>query len=415
MLPADPSGTVSALLFRAIGCTQRSFEDLVQTLANDLLNTERAASQLLAKALCQYYGQALIDTATRFATSFSESEYRKNFVSCSADIETFRLRCVADCGEFGLLPADFRDAIGAAAEKYLIGFAQRDEAPSIGEIRDFIGQLQHSDLYLALACALGNEQAWQRFDREYRPFIERLARHLARTGADAEEVIDSVYTELFGTRIVDGVRVSKFKSYTGRGTLRGWLRAVVTNAVVDLYRGRQSEISLDNWSESGGEARERPSFRTQPHRAEETMLATVARERYRSVTVSALDEALSALDDHEKLLLLYYHVDGLKLREIARIVEEPKSPIRRWFQRRAKRGGKPESGRVHESTVMRWLEKAYRKVLDHFQNCLGKKHGLTAAEIEICRKLATEDLGQGIELRAGSESLDRTSHIEGAS
>src|SRR2546430_14791556 len=83
------------------------------------------------------------------------------------------------------------------------------------------------------------------------------------------------------------------------------------------------------------------------------------------------------------------------------------SPIRRWFQRREKRGGKAESGRVHESTVMRWLEKAYRKVSDHFQTCLGKKHGLTAEEIEICRDLAQEDLGQRVELRPENESFGR--------
>src|SRR5256886_11503234 len=95
------------------------------------------------------------------------------------------------------------------------------------------------------------------------------------------------------------------------------------------------------------------------------------------------------------------------------------SPIRRWFQRREKRGGKAPSGRVHESTVMRWLEKAYRKVSDHFQTCLGKKHGLTAAEIEICRDLATEDLGQDIELRAENKSFERVeagrSQVQGGS
>ena len=225
----------------------------MQTLSNDRLRSEWAASQLLAKALCQYYGQALINTATRFATSLSESQYRKNLGSCGPDIDAIQSSCAASCPDFGLTAADFRAAIGAAADKYLIGFAPREEAPSVDEIREFVGELQHSDLYLALACERGNDHAWQQFDRDYRPFIERLARHLARTGSDADEVIDSVYAELFGTKIVDGARQSKFKSYTGRGTLRGWLRAVVTNAVVDLYRGRQSEISLDNWSESGGD------------------------------------------------------------------------------------------------------------------------------------------------------------------
>jgi transposase len=124
------------------------------------------------------------------------------------------------------------------------------------------------------------------------------------------------------------------------------------------------------------------------------MLANVVRERYRTVTVAALDHALVTLDDHEKLLLLYYHVDGLKLREIARIVQEPMSPIRRWFQRRAR------SGRVHESTVMRWLEKAYEKVSQRFSDELEKKHGLSPEEIDICMSIATEDLGEGVNLKA---------------
>ena len=116
------------------------------------------------------------------------------------------------------------------------------------------------------------------------------------------------------------------------------------------------------------------------------MLTSVVRERYRSATVAALDQALSTLDDHETLLLLYYHVEGLKLREIARIVEEPKSPIRRWFQRRNTR-----RSRVHESTVMRWLDKVYRKVSDRFHAELAGKHGLKPEEIEICKAIAAED------------------------
>ena len=145
------------------------------------------------------------------------------------------------------------------------------------------------------------------------------------------------------------------------------------------------------------------------------MVASVVRERYRTVTVAALDEALSTLDDHEKLLLLYYHVEGLKLREIARIVEEPMSPIRRWFQRRGRSDGK---ARVHESTVMRWLEKAYKKVSDRFYAELGKKHGLKPAEIEICMSIATEDLGEGVSLKsitAKDQSFSNVKAVEGAS
>lgn len=376
-------------------------EYAIQACANYRLRPGRVSSKLLTHALCQYDSRALIDNPKRHATPSSGAEYSKNIAACVGDMDSIYGRCAESCPTFGLSAEDFRAALTAAVDKYLVGFSGSDAAPSANEIRKFIGGLQSADLYLALACARGNEPAWQQFDREYRSFIERLARHLASSGTDADEVIDSVYAELFGTRLVAGVRQSKFRSYTGRGTLRGWLRAVVSNAVVDLYRGRQDEVPLENWSGSSDETRETQTGSARARGSEDAMLANVVRERYRSVTVAALDQALATLDDHETLLLLYYHVDGLKLREIARIVEEPKSPIRRWFQRRSKRGEQSRSNRVHESTVMRWLEKAYRKVLDRFHAELGNKHGLNAAEIEICRGIATEDLGQGVNLDAG--------------
>ena len=341
----------------------------------------------------------------------SEVEYLRNIKAGTPDMDAVYARCAEAYPTFGLTVEDFRVAITAAIDKYLVGPGTTGAAPSVEQIREFISELQCSDLYLALACARGNEPAWQRFDQEYRPFIERLTRHLAGSATNADEVMDSVYTELFGTRLVAGVRQSKFRSYTGRGTLRGWLRAVVSNVVVDLYRERHAEVPLENWSGSSEETSERLTDSARARGTEDAMLAKVVRERYRSMTVAALDQALGTLDDHETLLLLYYHVDGLKLREIARIVEQPTSPVRRWFQRRAKRGDQTRSSRVHESTVMRWLERAYRKVLDRFHAELGDKHGLSAAEIEICRGIATEDLGQNVSLDRGA-ARDRETFVK---
>ena len=365
------------------------------------LKPGRVSSQLLTHALCQYDRRALTTSRKKHAPRSSDGEYLKNITACTPDMDKVYARCAEADPAFGLTVEDFRAAITTAVDKYLVGLGTTGETPSVDAIREFIGELQCSDLYLALACARGNEPAWQRFDVEYRPFIERLTRHLAGSGTDADEVMDSVYVELFGTKAVNGVRQSKFRSYTGRGTLRGWLRAVVSNVVVDLYRERHAEVPLENWSGSSEETGGRLTESARARGSEDAMLANVVRERYRSMTVAALDQALATLDDHETLLLLYYHVDGLKLREIARIVEEPTSPVRRWFQRRAKRGAQSRSSRVHESTVMRWLERAYRKVLDRFHAELGDKHGLSAAEIEICRGIATEDLGQSVSLDSG--------------
>ena len=335
------------------------------------------------------------DSRTRSETSSFEAESLNNLAACASQVDEIFAECAKAHSDFDLSPAEFRDAIERAVRKYLM---THRVTPSREEVGRFIGELQDQDLYLALACARGNEQAWWEFDRQYRSFIERWARHLVRSGSDADEVIDFVYVELLGTRVVDGVRQSKFRTYTGRGTLRGWLRTVMLHAVVDLYRGRKDEISLEEWSGSAEETRERHGSLTATRGTEELMLVNVVRERYRAATMTALDQSLAALDDHETLLLLYYHVEGLKLREIARIVEQPRSPIRRWFQRQSKLRVGQSPGRVHESTVMRWLEKVYKKVSDHFHAELANKHGLNPAEIEICKAIATEDPAQSVRL-----------------
>lgn len=330
-------------------------------------------------------------------TKSSAAQSSEVLAGCGDQLDAIYQECVTANPAFGVAREDFSAAVAGAVEKYSDCFGP-GRRTSTRKVRQFIKELQHGDLYLAMACARGNESAWWEFDRRYRSFVERLARHLLNTRADADEIIDHIYAELFGTKIVDGIRQSKFRTYTGRGTLQGWLRAVMSHAVIDFYRRRQDEVPLDKWEEMGEEPRMRHSRASHAHRAEESMLASVVRERYRTATVAALDHALATLDDHEKLLLLYYHVDGLKLREIAKLVQEPMSPIRRWFQRRAR------SGRVHESTVMRWLEKAYAKVSERFTEELGKKHGLSVEEIDICMSIATEDLGQGVNLKTISTS-----------
>jgi RNA polymerase sigma-70 factor len=322
-------------------------------------------------------------------TSISAAKLEPALNRCATDIEQIYKRCVEASPNYRVNYEEFSGAIHAAANKYL---TNEGYTPSENELRQFINDLQSSDLYLAIACANGNEYAWWDFDAGYRGYIERIARHLASADTEAEEVLDCVYTELYGTRVVEGVRQSKFATYSGRGTLRGWLRAIVWHAVVDMHRARHDEISIDDWSETGGESQDRPGWQVRSMAGENQMLDQISYDRYRTVTIQALDASFASLDDHEKLLLLYYHVEGLKLREIARLVETPQSPLRRWFQRQSKTRAAVPSSRVHESTIMRWLEKVYQKVLTNFQLSLRDESHLSEEELSICLTLATEDL-----------------------
>lgn len=309
---------------------------------------------------------------------------------CESVMEEIFNRCTENAPNFGVRLDCFKESLQKTARKYILN---SPEDISTDELQDFLQQIQADDLFLALACANGNERAWWEFDQQHRSYLERVARHLASTDIDAQEVVDTVYVELYGTRVVDGERVSKFSTYSGRGSLRGWLRTVIWHSLVDLHRASHDEVSLDEMTENVGEGLAHASFaETTTLGGEDEMIEQIAKQRYKKATVSAIETAFASLDNHEKLLLLYYHVENLKLREIARMVESAGSPLRDWFQRKSPTREKNPESRIHESTIMRWLEKSYAKVLQLFRTELRAKHELREDEIEICMELATQDL-----------------------
>ncbi|MER3631447.1 MAG: hypothetical protein C4325_04170, partial [Blastocatellia bacterium] len=176
--------------------------------------------------------------------------------------------------------------------------------------------------------------------------MERVARQLAHTEIDATEIVDTVYEHLYGTRIVDGERISKFSSYSGRGSLRGWLRTIIWHSLVDRHRAGPSEVSLDEMTENIGEGAVHSDFAIKVGSGEEGMIDAVVLARYAQLAADAVKFAFSSLEPHERLILLYYHVDNLKLREIARLVENEASPLRAWFQRRLPSREQNPSGRI---------------------------------------------------------------------
>jgi RNA polymerase sigma-70 factor len=317
-------------------------------------------------------------------------QHKDLLTACESVINEIYARCNENAPNFGVREECFRDSLKKTVQKYLS--AAPSETPSVQEITEFLQQIQADDLFLAMACANGSERAWWEFDQQHRAYLARVARHLARTEIDAQEVVDTVYVELYGTRVVDGERVSKFATYSGRGSLRGWLRTVIWHSLVDLHRASHDEVSLDELTENAGEGYTHASFANTELGGENEMIEQIAKSRYRKATLTAIENAFANLDNHEKLLLLYYHVEELKLREIARLVENSASPLRSWFQRKsANRESKPDT-RIHESTIMRWLEKSYAKVSKFFRAELRSIHNLSDEEVEICMELAKQDL-----------------------
>lgn len=312
------------------------------------------------------------------------------FSRCSNTIGEIYDACVGEAPNFGVSLEAFTGSLRKSVDKFLL--RSGTDVPSEDDVRDFVRSVRADDLFLAIACAEGNERAWWEFDHQHRSYLEGISRHLASTDLGAQEVIDHVYVELYGTRVVDGVRLSKFATYSGKGSIRGWLRTVIWHALVDLHRATQGEVSLDGMTENVGEGHAHSTFADQDLGGEDRMMDELSVKRYRKVTVEAIQAAFAGLDDHEKLLLLYYHEENLKLREIARLAENPDSPLRDWFQRRSAARKRNPEARVHESTIMRWLDKTYEIVLERFCSELASDHGLGESEIELCMELAAKDL-----------------------
>jgi len=322
--------------------------------------------------------------------SFANSEIDKLLQASDAEITGVFDRCEANAPNFGVRKECFLDSLKRTIEKYL---APASTTPlTKNDIIELLDQIQADDLFMAIACSKGSERGWWEFDQQHRSYMERVARHLAKTEVDAQEVIDQVYVELYGTKVVDGERQSKFSTYSGRGSLRGWLRTVIWHSIVDLHRAGHDEVSLDELTETVGEGAAHANFAETPVSGEDAMIDHITNERYRKMTLSAIGNAFSSLEPHEKLLLLYYHAEGMKLREIARLVENESSPLRGWFQRKSATRERDPSSRIHESTIMRWLEKCYARVLEVFQRELTSQHGLKAEELQICMDLALQDL-----------------------
>ncbi|MBK8316058.1 MAG: hypothetical protein IPL01_19450 [Acidobacteria bacterium] len=101
---------------------------------------------------------------------------------------------------------------------------------------DFISGIRSEELCLAIACESGDDSAWRKFEAEYRSSMQAAARTLTKDEPEADDLIQFVLGELYGIRLEGDRRLSKLSHYSGKGSLGGWLRAVVYQCFIDRKR-----------------------------------------------------------------------------------------------------------------------------------------------------------------------------------
>jgi len=208
-----------------------------------------------------------------------------------------------------------------------------------------------ADLELARLCAEGDEHAWERFVREYRPLLYRAADALDRTQG-AREIADSLYADLYGIDKSAGERQSLFRYYQGRSSLATWLRAVLAQRYVDRVRTQRRTEPLSDQEIS------RPSADPDPDRA-----------RYVALVRQALDHAVARLTARDRLRLGCYYVQGLTLAETGRVMNES------------------------EATSSRRLARARQAIRQDVERQLRDEARLSDAQIAACFASVADDPG----------------------
>jgi DNA-directed RNA polymerase specialized sigma24 family protein len=117
--------------------------------------------------------------------------------------------------------------------------------PDASQKTDFVRSLRLEDLALATACPFGRELAWRRFLSLYRAPLTQAAVAITGSATLGHELAESLYSEIYGLREVDGERRSPLASYSGRGSLLGWLRTTLAQRHVDHHRRTHRETPLD--------------------------------------------------------------------------------------------------------------------------------------------------------------------------
>jgi len=259
--------------------------------------------------------------------------------------------------KFGITPDDLAVILGEVTQRYV-------GTGSSSQVREFCLTLKIEELVLARACAAGNERAWEVFMARYREKLYEVGLQIAREESAGRELSDSIYADLYGTVSRDGIRVSKLASYTGRGSLEGWLRTVLAQEHVNRYRRQKRMVSLDEEAEEGVQ-----------FAAPTSAPAVSADPRLESAT----DEALAALSAEERFMLAAYFLDGRTLAEIARMLS------------------------VHESTISRKLDKLAKGLRKQILAGLGRR-GMSRRQAEEALEVDVRDLTLNLRDRLAQDS-----------
>lgn len=298
-------------------------------------------------------------------------------------------RLIGRAGESrSLAVAALAPRVRAALDKYLLS---DDANASPQAINEFMDALHADDLCLIVACEQGDEAAWRDLVERYGATVRSAARAASGNEERAEDLAQSIWAELHGLRVrADGRPSGKIAYYSGRGSLGGWLRAVVGQLAIDQHR-RQSRLvqteedaDFDRLTRDANHSGD--AFSATPA-APDPENALTNKQSARDVE-AALTRAVNELDPEDRLLVKLYYFDGLRLREAGAVLG------------------------VHEATASRRLARTQSEIRQRVEAILLTEHGWTPAETARSIAEAAAHLEVDLELLLRTETAAHEKRVQ---
>lgn len=257
----------------------------------------------------------------------------------------------------GVDPSGLIVRVTKVVDKYLL---RDNESASADDVRLFIAGLQIDDLCLVLACEQGDQVAWDDLVERFSVTVRSAARTATSNEDAAEDLAQSIWAELHGLRTnQDGRLAGKLSYYSGRGSLAGWLRAVVSQLAIDQHRKQARLVQTEEDSDFDRLASDARSDEISSLGLEVESPANSFENKYAADEIKqALAAAVTALTPEDRLLVKLYYFDELRLREAGAVLG------------------------VHEATASRRLTRIHQLLRNEVQRVLIQEHRWTKSEAE---------------------------------
>ena len=218
-----------------------------------------------------------------------------------------------------------------------------------------VAGLHAADLYLALACAQGEQAALAAFDRDLTGVIERAATASGATPAEAAELVQIVRVRLLVGKTA-AAPAPAIATFSGKASLASWVKVVATREAARLLaRDRRQEPLEDEVLAKEIASGDDPQLEH---------LKRTYREEFRAAFAAAVE----ALTDRERLVLRQYTLDGLGIDQLAQLHH------------------------IHRATAARWVAAARRAVVEGTRRALIARLRVPPDELDSILRLIRSQL-----------------------